>query len=83
MSSVINPELAQPTTTQSFEQSDRNPAVVILGGTDADGGLLATPTSAESRITAPAPAVSPNAGLQKYDTGDSADNVQDEAEREG
>jgi hypothetical protein len=27
--------------------------------------------------------VSPNAGLQNYDTGDSADSVEDEAEREG
>lgn len=83
MSSAINPESAQPTTTQAFGQSDRNPEVAIFGGTDADGGQIAAPFSAESRMTASGPAVSPNAGLQNYNTGDSANNIQDEAEREG
>jgi hypothetical protein len=83
MSSVINPEAAQPTTTQSFEQSDRNPPVTNWGGIDAEGGPAPTPAASESRVTPPGPAPSPNAGLQNYDTGDSADSVEDEAEREG
>jgi hypothetical protein len=83
MSSAINPEAAQPTTTQAFEQSNRNPAVTNLGGTDANGGQRPTPASSESRVTPPGEAVSPNAGLQNYDTGDIVDSVQDEAEREG
>jgi hypothetical protein len=83
MSGAINPEAAQPTTTQAFEQSDRNPPVTNCGGTDAEGGQVPTPAAAESRVTPPSPAVSPNAGLQNYDTGDSADSVEDEAEREG
>ena len=83
MSSAINPEAAEPSTTQAFEQSDRNPPVAEWGGTDADGGQLATPGPAESRVTQPGAAPSANAGLTNYDTGDSADGVQDEAEREG
>jgi hypothetical protein len=83
MSSVIDPEAAEPTGTQAFEQSDRNPAVAGWGGTDAEGGQTAAPAATESRVTAPGPAPSPDAGLQNYDTGDSGDGVQDEAEREG
>jgi hypothetical protein len=83
MSSAINPEAAQPTTTQSFEQSDRNPSVTNWGETDAEGGQLPTPAASESRVTPPGPVSSPNAGLQNYDTGDSSDSVEDEAEREG
>jgi hypothetical protein len=83
MSSAINPEGAQPSTTQSFEQSDRNPPVANWGGTDAGGGQFPTPASSASRVTQPGPAPSPNSGLQNYDTGDSADSVEDEAEREG
>jgi hypothetical protein len=83
MSSAINPEAAQPSTTQAFEQSDRNPPVTNWGGTDAEGGQLPAPASSESRVTQPGPAPSANAGLQNYDTGDSADGVEDEAEREG
>ena len=82
MSSAINPEAAQPTTTQAFEQSDRNPPVTNWGGTDAEGGQLPTPAPSESRVTQPGPAPSGNAGLQNYNTGDSADGVEDEAERE-
>jgi hypothetical protein len=82
MSSAINPEAAQPSSTQAFEQSDRNPAVTNWGGTDAEGGQEPTPAASESRMTEPGPAVSPNAGLQNYDTGDSADSVENEAERE-
>jgi hypothetical protein len=82
MSSVINPEAAQPSTTQAFEQSDRNPAV-SWRGTEIDGGQLPAPAASESRVTQPGPAPSANAGLQNYDTGDSADGVEDEAEREG
>jgi hypothetical protein len=82
MNSAINPEAAQPSTTQAFEQSDRNPVVSNLAGTD-NGGQIPAPLSADSRVTQPGPAPSPNAGLQNYDTGDSADSVEDEAEREG
>lgn len=81
--SEINPEAATPTTTQAFEQSDRNPPVAYWGGTDAEGGQITAPASSESRVTLAGPPVSPNAGLQDYDTSDSADSVQDEAEREG
>jgi hypothetical protein len=83
MSSEINPEAAQPTTTLAFEQSDRNPAVVKWGGRGAGGGQLPTPESSDSRVTEPGPAPSANAGLVNYDGRNSADGVQDEAEREG
>jgi hypothetical protein len=83
MSSAINPEAAEPSTTQAFEQSDRNPAVADWGGNDAEGGQTPAPAPSESRMTQPGPAPSANAGLQNYDAGDSADAVQDEAEREG
>jgi hypothetical protein len=83
MSSAINPEAAQPTTTQAFEQSDRNPLVTEFGGTGAGGGPLPVPASAASRVTQSGPAPSADAGLTNYDTGNSVDQVQDEAEREG
>jgi hypothetical protein len=83
MSSAVNPEAATPSIPQAFEQSDRNPAVTDWGGTDAEGGRLPAPASSESRVTQPGPAPSANAGLTNYDAGDSADQVQDEAEREG
>jgi len=83
MSGAINPEAARPTTTQAFEQSDRNPPVTNWGGTDADGGQVPAPAQSECRVTQPGPTPSANAGLQNYDTGDSADSVEDEAEREG
>ncbi len=83
MSYAINPEAAQPSSTQAFEQSDRNPPVTKLGGADAEGGQIAAPPLAESRMTQPGPAPSANAGLTDYDTQDSADSVEDEAEREG
>jgi hypothetical protein len=82
MSGAINPEAGQPISFQSYEQSDRNPAV-NWSGADSDGGLIPTPAAAASRVTAPGPAISPNAGLQNYDTGDLVDSVEDEAEREG
>jgi hypothetical protein len=81
--SEINPEAARPTTTQAFEQSNRNPHVTNLGGTKAQGGQIGAPASSESRVTPAGPPASANAGLKNYDTGDSADNVQDEAERQG
>jgi hypothetical protein len=83
MSSAINPEAATPSTPQAFEQSDRNPPVTELGGAGADGGQLPTPAASESRVTAPGPAASANAGLQNYDTGESVDGVEDEVERQG
>ena len=64
MSSEINPDAAQPTTIQSFNQSDRNPVVTNWGGTDAEGGQLPAPAMTEVRMTPEAPAVSPDAGLQ-------------------
>lgn len=83
MSNAINPEAAQPSSTQAFEQSDRNPAVTNWGGTDAEGGQLPTPTPSESRVTQPGTAPSANAGLQNYNVGDNGEGVEDEAEREG
>ncbi len=83
MGSAIDPEAAEPSSTQAFEQSDRNPAVTNWNGTDSEGGQLATPASSESRVTQPGPAPSANAGLVDYDDLDSEDDVQDEAEREG
>jgi hypothetical protein len=83
MSSAINPEAATPSIPQAFEQSDRNPPVTELGGAGADGGQLPAPAASESRVTAPGPTPSANAGLQNYDTGDIADGVGDEAERQG
>ncbi len=82
MKSAINPEAGEPTTTQSFEQSDRNPTVTKWGGRAAGGGQIKAPAASKSMVTQPGPAISPDAGLQNYDTGDIADNVQDEAERE-
>jgi hypothetical protein len=81
--STINPEAGTPTTTQAFEQSDRNPIVTEWGGRESGGGPIAAPTAFAGRVTLAGPAVSPNAGLQDYDTADSADSVEDEAEREG
>ena len=83
MSSAINPEAAEPSIAPAFEQSDRNPVATEFGGTDAGGGQLLAPASAESRVTQPGAAPSADAGLTNYDTGDSADDVEDEAEREG
>jgi hypothetical protein len=83
MSSAINPEAATPSAPQAFEQSDRNPPVTEFGGTDAGGGQLPAPADSESRVTQPGPAPSADAGLTNYDTADNADQVQDEAEREG
>jgi hypothetical protein len=81
--SGINPEVTTPTTTQSFDYSDRNPPVVNWGGTDAGGGTVPTPSNSAGRVTQPGAPVSPNAGLTNYDTADSADSVENEAEREG
>ena len=80
MSSLINPEAGQPSGMQSFEQSERNPVITSLG---ESGGQIGAPAFSESRMTPAGGAVSPNAGLQNYDIGDSADSVEDEAEREG
>jgi hypothetical protein len=64
MSDKIDPEAAQPATVQSFELSDRNPAATSWGGTDAEGGQIASPAAAESRVTPEGAAVSPDAGLK-------------------
>ncbi len=83
MSSAINPEAATPSIPQAFEQSDRNPAATEFGGTDADGGQLPAPASAEIRVTQPGAAPLADAGLTNYEAGDGADSGGDEAEREG
>jgi hypothetical protein len=83
MSSAINPEAAEPTSEQSFEQSDRNPPVVNWNGTDSEGGQLPTPAASESRVTQAGPPPSANAGLVNYNDLGSADGVENEAEREG
>jgi len=62
--SKIDPEAAQPSTVQSFEFSDRNPAVTNWGGTDAEGGPIATPAAAEGRVSREGAAVPADAGLQ-------------------
>jgi hypothetical protein len=64
MSGKINPEAAEPTTFQSFNQSDRNPAVENWGGTEAEEGLIPSPASSEARVTPEGPVVPPNAGLK-------------------
>jgi hypothetical protein len=83
MSSAINPEAAEPTSTQAFEQSNRNPLVVNWNGTDSEGGQLPAPAASGSRITQPGPPPSANAGLVDYNDLGSADAVENEAEREG
>jgi hypothetical protein len=60
----IDPEAMQPSGVQSFEFSDRNPAVESWGGADAEGGQIATPSPAEQRVTPEGTAVSPDAGLK-------------------
>ncbi len=47
MSDAINPEAAEPTSRQAFEQSDRNPPVNTWGGTDTAGGETPTPSTSE------------------------------------
>jgi hypothetical protein len=80
MSGLINPEAGQPTTTQSFEQSERNPVVNFWGGVDAEGGQIPAPAAAESRMTKAGAGPSANAGLVNYDDRGSADGVEDSAE---
>jgi len=63
MSSAINPEAAQPSSTLAFEQSDRNPQVTNWNGTDSEGGQLPTPAASESRLTQAGPAPSANCGV--------------------
>ena len=83
MSSATKPALTEPFITQAFEQSDRNPQVTNWSGTDAEGGEIPTPAPSESRVTVPGAAPSADAGLVDYDDCDSADGVENEAEREG
>ena len=64
MSGKLDPEAATPSTVQSFDMSDRNPAVETWGGTDAEGGQIATPPVAEQRVTPEGPAVSADEGLK-------------------
>jgi hypothetical protein len=64
MSGKINPEAMEPSTVQSFFLSDRNPPVTELGGTDAEGGQIASPAASEQRVTPEGPAVSLDTGLK-------------------
>jgi hypothetical protein len=82
MSGLINPEAGQPTTTQSFEQSDRNP-VVNWPGTDADGGPISAPAAAASRMTKAGAGPSADAGLANYGDRESGDGVEDSAGAQG
>ena len=61
MNKKIDPEAAQPTTRLDFDFSDRNPGVMSWGD---EGGLMESPSGAESRMTPEGPAVSPDAGLK-------------------
>jgi hypothetical protein len=60
MSGEIDPGVVQPTTIQSFGQSDRNPAVATWG---EGGGQIESPSVTEIRMTPEGPAVSPDVGL--------------------
>jgi hypothetical protein len=64
MSGKVDPEGMKPMTEQSFEMSDRNPAVENWGGTDADGGQIASPAEGEARVTPEGKAVPADAGLK-------------------
>ena len=64
MSEKLNPEAAQPATVQSFEFSDRDPAVANWGGTDAEGGQVPAPAGLEERVTPEGPAVPADTGLK-------------------
>ena len=61
MSGKIDPEAAVPTTVQSFELSDRNPAVGEWG---ESGGEIASPAGSEARVTPEGEAVPADAGLK-------------------
>lgn len=80
MSSAINRGAASTFSTQGFEQSDRNPSIANWEG---DGGPIAVPTATESRVTKAGAGPSADAGLVNYNDEDSADAVENEAEREG
>jgi hypothetical protein len=70
MSSGIDPQAAQPSTQQAFNQSDRNPPVYRWGGTETEGGQIMDPASSESRVTV-LPAGPPDtAGMQNYNVED-------------
>jgi hypothetical protein len=80
MSDAINPEAAQPSSRQGFEQSDRNPAVTSFG-TDASGPVIA-PASSEGWATQSGAAPSANAGVANSDGEDNADGGADEAQED-
>jgi len=68
MSSAINPEAAQPSSTLAFEQSDRNPQVTNWNGTDSEG-WAATYACGFRRadLNASGPSAVGNAGLVNYE----------------
>jgi hypothetical protein len=70
MSSGIDPEAAQPATRQAFNQSDRNPAIINWGGTEAEGGQIQAPAGSESRVTAMPAGPPATAGVQNYNEED-------------
>jgi hypothetical protein len=61
MSQKTDPEAMEPTSVQSFVQSDRNPAVTEWGD---GGGPIPVPAIAEERVTRESPALSPDTGLK-------------------
>jgi hypothetical protein len=70
MSGGIDPEAALPATTQAFNQSDRNPAVVNWGGTETEGGQIMTPALSESRVTVMPAGPATTAGMENYNVED-------------
>ena len=61
MSGKVDPEAAKPTTVQSYDMSDRNPAVAEWG---EGGGQVEAPAKSDSRVPPEGKAVSPEAGLK-------------------
>jgi hypothetical protein len=61
MSSKIDPEAGQPATVESFEFSDRNP---VVGEWGEGGGVIASPSAAESRVTPEGAVLSADLGME-------------------
>ena len=60
MRGVIDPEAADPSTTQEFGFGERNSTVPHFGG-----GQVPAPAASESGTTETGPAVSPDAGVKE------------------
>jgi len=83
MSSAINPEAAQPSSTLAFEQSDRNPQVTNWNGNGLRGWAATYACGFGEPIDASGPSAVGKCGVGELRRSDSADGVEDEAEREG